>query len=139
MRTVLDASAYTKHFVQEPGTGVVDQLLSGCSSLAVSAICPPEIVSAVTRRLREGSISLADYEAFRAALNRELPEMTVIAISETVRQRSFLLLEQNVLRAMDALHIACALEWEAELFVTADRRQLAAAEAAGLTVQAVPV
>jgi predicted nucleic acid-binding protein len=33
---------------------------------------------------------------------------------------------------MDALHIACALEWGAEVFVSADARQLAAARRAGL-------
>ena len=38
------------------------------------------------------------------------------------------LLETNILRAMDALHVACALEWPVELFATADIRQLKAAK-----------
>jgi hypothetical protein len=38
----------------------------------------------------------------------------------------------NVLRAMDALHIACALEWKADLFITSDKKQLDAAMQAGL-------
>jgi predicted nucleic acid-binding protein len=33
---------------------------------------------------------------------------------------------------MDALHVACALEWKADLFVTSDRRQLDAAIKSGL-------
>jgi hypothetical protein len=41
-------------------------------------------------------------------------------------------METNVLRAMDALHIACALEWQADLFITADKRQLMAAKNSGL-------
>lgn len=42
-------------------------------------------------------------------------------------------LEESPVRAMDALHIAYALEWGAELFVSADLRQLREAETAGLT------
>ena len=34
--------------------------------------------------------------------------------------------------AADALHVACALHWEAELFVSADKRQADAARKAGL-------
>jgi predicted nucleic acid-binding protein len=33
---------------------------------------------------------------------------------------------------MDALHVACAMQWGAELFVSADARQVAAAKKAGL-------
>jgi hypothetical protein len=33
---------------------------------------------------------------------------------------------------MDALHVACAIEWKADLFVTSDKRQLVAAQNAGL-------
>ena len=46
-----------------------------------------------------------------------------------------MLLEHNVLRAMDALHVACALEWQAELFVTADKRQLKAARKSGINTE----
>jgi hypothetical protein len=38
-------------------------------------------------------------------------------------------------RALDTLHIAAALEWSADLFVSADDRQLHAAEQAGLAVE----
>ena len=38
---------------------------------------------------------------------------------------------------MDALHIACALEWRSELFATADSRQLNAAQNAGLLTEYV--
>ncbi|MDX1417013.1 MAG: type II toxin-antitoxin system VapC family toxin [Candidatus Promineifilaceae bacterium] len=47
------------------------------------------------------------------------------------------LLENNILRGLDALHIACALVWQADLFVTADGRQLSAAQQVGLPVTSV--
>jgi predicted nucleic acid-binding protein len=42
-----------------------------------------------------------------------------------------------VLCAMDALHVAIAHEWQADLFVTADRRQLMAAKNTGLRTEYV--
>jgi len=36
---------------------------------------------------------------------------------------------------MDAFHVACALEWSADLFVTSDKRQLIAAKNAGLLTE----
>jgi predicted nucleic acid-binding protein len=38
---------------------------------------------------------------------------------------------------MDALHVASALEWGADLFASSDRRQLAAAKKAGLRTKLV--
>jgi predicted nucleic acid-binding protein len=47
------------------------------------------------------------------------------------------ILEANAVRAMDALRVACAVEWGAELFVTSDRRQISAAKKAGLQTRLV--
>jgi predicted nucleic acid-binding protein len=45
------------------------------------------------------------------------------------------LLERWPLGSSDALHIACAAEWSAQLFVSADGRQCRAARAYGLRVE----
>jgi predicted nucleic acid-binding protein len=45
--------------------------------------------------------------------------------------------ESNPIRAMDALHVACVLEWRAELFVSSDKRQITAAKKAGLRCKLV--
>lgn len=47
------------------------------------------------------------------------------------------LLEANTLRALDALHLACAAEWQADLFVTSDRRQWQAAAGMDLPTEYV--
>jgi predicted nucleic acid-binding protein len=46
-----------------------------------------------------------------------------------------ILLARFDLRALDALHVAAAQAWSAELFVSADERQLQAAAASGLVVE----
>ena len=46
-------------------------------------------------------------------------------------------LETSSLRAMDAIHIASALVYQPTYFISADERQLLAAEKAGLVVRKV--
>ena len=52
-------------------------------------------------------------------------------------KEAVVLLETSILRAADALQIAAAVAWGAEWFISADRRQLAAARRAGLRTKAV--
>jgi predicted nucleic acid-binding protein len=47
------------------------------------------------------------------------------------------ILEDSPVRAADALHVACALEWKTELFVSSDKRQISAAKKAGLHTRLV--
>ena len=43
-------------------------------------------------------------------------------------KKAVILLEKNVLRTLDAIHIACAYEWDADMFLTSDKRQIKAAK-----------
>jgi hypothetical protein len=79
-----------------------------------------------------GALAMADYRAARRQLLSDVRDATILQISPSVVSRSIKLLESNNLRAMNALHVACALEWKPDLFVTSDKRQLAAAQNAGL-------
>ncbi|MCP4623598.1 MAG: type II toxin-antitoxin system VapC family toxin, partial [bacterium] len=105
------------------------------SELALCIILAPEIISGLNRRQREQILSSEDYRKIKKQLMDDIHDAIVLQITPTVIARSVKLLERNVLRAMDALHIACALEWQAELFVTADKRQLKAAQNAGLLTE----
>jgi len=68
-------------------------------------------------------------------LLEDVHDATVIQLTSAVISHSVKLLEKNVLRAMDAFHVACALEWQADLFVTSDKKQLLAAKNAGLLTE----
>jgi predicted nucleic acid-binding protein len=65
----------------------------------------------------------------------DVRDATILLITPSVISRAVKLLEGNVLRSLDALHVGCALEWRADLFVTSDRRQFMAAKNAGLCAQ----
>ena len=132
MKTLFDSSAFAKRYVEERGSQEVDDLCQAASSLGLSVICVPEIISALNRLVREKRISREDYLAAKVRLSEDVADAIIINLTAEVIARSTFLLETHPLRAMDALHVACALEWGAELFVSSDERQIRAAKKAGL-------
>lgn len=135
MKLICDSSAFVKRYVLENGTETLDHLLQRASQLALCTIVVPEIISVLNRRRREQILSSDDYRTIKRHLMEDVHDSIVLQITPAVISHSVTLLENNTLRAMDALHIACALEWQAELFATADRRQLNAAQNAGLLTE----
>ncbi len=65
----------------------------------------------------------------------DVRDADIVQLTPSVLAATVQVLETNPVRAMDALHVACALEWKSELFASADVRQLAAAQRAGLTAR----
>jgi predicted nucleic acid-binding protein len=132
MKTFLDSSALAKRYVAEPGSERVDDLLAEASSLGVSVVCLPEIVSALCRRRRERALGRRQYDSAKAAVLGDIADADVIQLTPEVVRRAVDLLERHPLGTIDALHIGGALAWEADRFVSADRRQVRAALSAGL-------
>jgi len=135
MKLSVDSSALAKRYVQEPGSEELEVFLQRASELAFSIILLPEVISGLNRRLRERILSAIDYRKVKTQLLEDVSDATVIQITPAVVSNSVKLLEKNVLRAMDSFHVACALEWNADLFVTADKRQFTAATNAGLRTE----
>jgi predicted nucleic acid-binding protein len=113
----------------------MDSLLHHASELALCIILVPEIISALNRRQREQVLTAMNYRKAKRQLLDDVRDATVLQVTPAVISRSLNLLEKNVLRAMDAIHVACALEWQADLFVTSDGRQFEAAKNAGLQTE----
>ena len=137
MKLAIDSSSLAKRYVQEYGSEKTDRLLQHASELALCIILVPEIVSALNRRLRERLITIRDYRKAKQQLLDDVHDATVLQVTPAVISHAVKLLEKNVLRAMDALHVACALEWQADLFITSDKRQFIAAKSAGLETEYV--
>jgi hypothetical protein len=135
----LDSSALAKRYVQEAGSGRLEDILSSASSLGVSVICVSEIVSALCRRRREKKLRAQEYAKAKRALFEDVEDSSVVNVTSQVVARAVQLLERWPLRSSDALHVASAAEWSADLFVSADERQCTAARAYGLRVEQLPV
>ena len=134
MRIFFDSSGLAKRYIKERGSEKVEEVLAGASEVAVSLIAPPEIVSALCRLRRQNAISAAQYGHAKKGLFADIEDMTICNVTVPVIGRAIELLERHPLRTMDALHLACAIDWQAELFVSSDRRQISAALKSGLRV-----
>lgn len=132
MNTFFDSSAFAKRFVEESGSAEVDDICRVSDRLAISSLCVPEIISALNRRIREKAIRKTDYPTIKGRLLLEVRDLEIVNLTDDVIAVSTLVMEQHVVRAMDALHVACAHAWRSELFVTADHRQWKAATKLGL-------
>jgi predicted nucleic acid-binding protein len=137
VKTFFDSSSFAKRYIEEKGSLLVDDICQDASELSISVICIPEIISALNRRVRERSLSQKDYHIIKRALSDDVRDILIINLTEEVISISTKLLETHNLRAMDALHIACALEWGAVLFVSSDNKQILAAGHAGLRTKFV--
>jgi predicted nucleic acid-binding protein len=134
MKVFFDSSAFAKRYIAEPGSDKVEKICLQSSMLGVSSICLPEIISALCRLRRQSAITEDEYETAKQALLRDLQDALVCNITPSVIKQSIHILETNKVRPLDALHIACALEFEAEAFISSDVHQLSAAKTVGLKV-----
>ena len=135
MKLFVDSSSFAKRYIQEFGSDELDDLLQNASELALCVILVPELISGLNRRLREGTLTDENYKKAKTLLLDDIHDATILQLTPAVISCSVKLLEENVLRSMDALHVACALEWKADIFVTSDRRQLEAAINSGLRAE----
>jgi predicted nucleic acid-binding protein len=134
MRIFFDSSAFAKRYIEEPGSEKVEDLCVQATLLGVSSICLPEVISSLCRLSRDSILTKKQYEVTKTALLKDFEDITVCNITPAVIGQTIHILETNALRTLDALHIGCALEWKAEVFVSSDLRQILAAKKIGLKV-----
>ena len=137
MKVYLDSSSFAKRFIDEVGSDKVEAICAEATDLGLSVLCVPEIVSALNRRRRERTLTQGQYDISMRRLIEDVRDANIINLTTSVIASAITVLEASPVRTSDALHIACALEWEAELFASSDKRQLSAAKRAGLKTKAV--
>jgi predicted nucleic acid-binding protein len=137
VRTFFDSSAFAKRYVEEPGSQAVDSLCQEATEVALSVLCVPEIISALNRRVRDGLLTHREYAEAKQYLSKDIRDAVIVNLVPQVLSACTRVLEASPVRAGDALHVACALEWKTELFVSADKRQISAAKKAGLHTKLV--
>jgi predicted nucleic acid-binding protein len=134
MRVFFDSSAFAKRYIREEGS---EQVLSWCdqaTELCLSGTALPEIISAFCRLQREKLITPLQYRHLKAMLMADIADAAICDLAPEVMRAAIIALENNPLRGMDAIHIGGALTLEADVFVSADEKQCAAAEKSGLRV-----
>ena len=137
MKLFLDSSAFAKRFVEESGSQDVEHLCTLADELFLSILCVPEIISALNRRTREKSLTRQEYAQAKHRLSQDVHDAVIINLSSDVVHSSIKVLETTPVRTLDAIQIACALACAADLFASADYRQISAAKIMGLKTQQI--
>lgn len=104
-----DASAIVPLVIKEPQHAAIDALVEEDSDLLVWWGTPVEIVSALARRERDGSLQPAAVTQAIAALAELSDTWDEIVPSDRIRRVATRLLRQHKLRAADSLQLAAAL------------------------------
>lgn len=137
MRVFFDTSAFVKRYIYESGS---DEVLAWCdqaTEIGLSGIVIPEIISAFCRLQRENKITESQYRQLKSLLLSDIEDVALCDLTPAVLAQAVSSLENNVLRGMDAIHIGSAVALKAEVFISADKRQLEAAARAGLNTEYV--
>lgn len=137
MRVYFDSSAFAKRYIDEAGTADVLAWCDRTSELALSVIAIPELVSAFCRLRRESRLTEAQYRQIKSELMADIADALICDTTPQVVQHAVKALESQPLRGMDAIHLGAALACAAEVFVSADARQCAAAKQLGMQVVAL--
>jgi len=140
----LDTSALVKRYIAEIGSNWVKVITNpGVSNdLAISQITWVEVLSALSRRQREGSLSADDFNSvFQYFSNDFDTQYRVIEVDQALIQSAGQLVIQYPLRAYDAVQLASALRVQSIfsqipnmqlIFLSADHRLLNIAQSQGL-------
>ncbi len=120
----LDASALVRLATVEASSAAMLERANGATLVLTSVLATVEVPRALARAGVD--------DAAEGVLGR----CAIVALDATIARRAASL-APTTLRALDAIHVATALEFASDIdaFVTYDRRQAAAAVAAGLTVE----
>ena len=134
-----DTSALLKLYLPESGSNEFNEVVEGRDDVLVSDLTVTEIVSAVARRLHQGSLTREIARRLQRAILERLDEGVYrrVELTRDVHRRAehYLLTPRSTsLRAADALHLALATSARAASLATFDARLAAAARAGGLAV-----
>lgn len=133
-----DSSALVPLLVEEPASDRLERILREDPLVVAWWASPVECWSALSRRRREGGLTLAQEEDARRALEMLASSWAEVLPSDELRETAGRLLRVHALRAADSLQLAAALTWagpsrEGELVVL-DERLGEAARLEGLGV-----
>jgi len=139
----LDTSAMLKRYVNETGSAWLQGLLVPTQTVVTTTqLLIAEVVSALNRRVREGTVTTLDYARLAGRFRDDCrTRYQLVAVNNAILRIACDMLERYPLRAYDAVHLATALSANRRLasagatglvFLCADDRLLRAAAAEGL-------
>jgi predicted nucleic acid-binding protein len=109
----VETSALAKRYIAETGSVWLRALLeprTGCS-IYVARVTAVEMIAAITRRARGGSLAPADATTAKQAFRHDLATAyQIIEVTPELANRAMLMAEQHGLRGYDAIQLAAGVE-----------------------------
>jgi hypothetical protein len=143
----VDSSGLVKRYITEVGSAWVVKIAAPIAGneVYIARITGVEVVSALVRRARGGTIDPGDANQAIATFKNDLQnEYQIVEVTEPLVNRAIALAETHGLRGYDAVQLAAACEvnrlcmgsgLSSIVFVSADRMLNTAATAEGLAVE----
>jgi len=133
MRVYLDSSALIKRVVVEPESAALvkelDRYHAEGALLVSSSLAWVEVARALRNRLNLGFADVAsDFDDAMSGVAEHPIEIEVVSLSRR--------LDPNLLRSLDAIHLASAVVLDVDLLLTYDERLAAACRYNGVKVAA---
>jgi predicted nucleic acid-binding protein len=134
LRIYVDTSALAKRYVQEPGSEQLQKLfVAEVAEVVVSTLVLPEFGAALARKVRNREIGAKSAASAMAEFEVDWQEIFVkIPLTEEIAESAAKLILAHPLRGADAVHLASAIAFEAELFVASDGQLLKASKKHGI-------
>lgn len=104
-----DSSALIPLIVHEEETDYCLKILSGDQEMLIWCLSRVEVISALCRQVRDGTLSEPDFFKVKKHFNDLVERTYEVKAIEKVRNRALRLLEVHPLRAADACQLASAL------------------------------
>jgi uncharacterized protein len=133
----LDTSALVKLFVEEASSGFLNLALLGAGDVILADLALTEMASALGRLTREGRLTGAAARTLYREAEKLGASCRRVELTPPIHRHAERLLLTSTtvaLRALDALHLAMAIDAEAATFVSYDPRLRDAAAPHGFFV-----
>lgn len=138
MTTYVDTSVLAAYYCPEPISALAERTLRNLTNPIISDLTLVELTSAVSRKIREKTLSREEGTRILTQFETHLEEGYYRILPVRTRDyrmaRSWLAQLQGTLRTLDALHLAVA-ESAGSSTLTADKRLAAEAQTLGLPVK----
>ncbi|MEQ8754422.1 MAG: PIN domain-containing protein [Coleofasciculus sp. G1-WW12-02] len=118
-RVYLDTSVYNRPFDDQTQPKI---FLETQAVILILQMAEAQLINLVSSSVLDYENSLNPFQIKQQAMNRYLQMATTRQqVDETIRQRAEQL-EQQVIKAIDSLHVACAEAANSDYFITCDKR-----------------
>ena len=122
MRVFTDTSSLFKKYLDEPGSGVFEKVLTKANEIAVSPVTWIEINAAIERSVRDRSLPAEQAERLRTEVKKDFVYFYRVLWNENLEKIAIEIIHKHALKTLDSVQLASAILSESELFVTSDQK-----------------